>query len=67
MYKKFLFDFYPTHLVNTKTTIPLSVGSWRWIYTSTLRITVNFLHHLPPLRGTVLYYYYYLLLPIFNS
>ena len=25
--KKFLFDFYPTDLVNTKTTIPLRVGS----------------------------------------
>ena len=24
--KKFLFDFYPTDLVNTKTTIPLRVG-----------------------------------------
>ena len=27
IYKKFLFDFYPTDLVNTKTTIPLRVGS----------------------------------------
>ena len=29
--------FYPSDLVNTKTTIPLSVGEERWIYTSTLR------------------------------
>ena len=29
--------FYPSDLVNTKTTIPLRVGEERWIYTSTLR------------------------------
>ena len=28
--------FYPSHLVNTKTTNPLRVGEERWIYTSTL-------------------------------
>ena len=28
--------FYPSDLVNTKTTIPLMVGEERWIYTSTL-------------------------------
>ena len=28
--------FYPSDLVNTKTTIPLRVGEERWIYTSTL-------------------------------
>ena len=27
--------FYPSDLVNTKTTIPLRVGEERWIYTST--------------------------------
>ena len=43
--------FYPTDLVNTKTTIPLRVGEERWIYTSTLRV-----HHCsPPLRGIVVY------------
>ena len=28
--------FYPSDLVNTKTTIPLRVGEKRWTYTSTL-------------------------------
>ena len=27
IHKKFLFEFYPTDLVNSKTTIPLRVGS----------------------------------------
>ena len=41
IYKKVtFFHFYPTDLVNTKTTIPLRVGEQRWIYTSTLRILV---------------------------
>ena len=31
---------YPSDLVNTKTTIPLRVGEERWIYTSTLRVSV---------------------------
>ena len=30
--------FYPSDLVNTKTTIPLRVGEERWIYTSMLRV-----------------------------
>ena len=30
--------FYPSDLVNTKTTIPLQVGEERWIYTSRLGI-----------------------------
>ena len=30
--------FYPSDLVNTKTTIPLRVGEERWIYTSKLRV-----------------------------
>ena len=38
--------FYPSDLVNTKTTIPLIVGEERWIYTSTLRFLV-YIHHLP--------------------
>ena len=29
--------FYPSDLVNTKTSISLRVGEERWIYTSTLR------------------------------
>ena len=33
--------FYPSDLVNTKTTIPLRVGEERWLYTSTLRIHVT--------------------------
>ena len=36
--------FYPSDLVNTKTTIPLRVGEERWIYTSTLRLGIH-----PPL------------------
>ena len=32
--------FYPSDLVNTKTTIPLRIGEERWIYTSTLRVSV---------------------------
>ena len=39
--------FYPSDLVNTKTTIPLRVGEELWIYTSTLRVAVyieNYAH-----------------------
>ena len=40
--------FYPSNLVNhTKTTIPLRVGEKRWIYTSTLRVSVSTTIHLP--------------------
>ena len=49
--------FYPSDLVNTKTTIPLRVGEEWWIYTWTLRVSVNIHHHSPPLRGIVVYYY----------
>ena len=31
--------FYPSNLVNTKTTIPLRVGEERRMYTSTLRVS----------------------------
>ena len=48
--------FYPSELVNTKTTIPLRVGEERWIYTSTLRVSVYIHHYSPPLRGIVVYY-----------
>ena len=50
--------FYPSDLVNTKTTIPLRVGEERWIYTSTLRVSVYIHHYSPPLRGIVVYYYH---------
>ena len=36
--------FYASDLVNTKTTIPLRVGEERWIYTSTLRVSI-YIHH----------------------
>ena len=49
--------FYPSDLVNTKTTIPLRVGEERWIYTSTLRVSVYIHHYTPPLRGIVVYYF----------
>ena len=48
--------FYPSDLVNTKTTIPLRVGEERWIYISTLRVSVYIHHYSPPLRGIVEYY-----------
>ena len=43
--------FYPSDLVNTKTSTPLRVGEERWIYTSTLRVSVYIHHSSPPLRG----------------
>ena len=42
--------------LNTKTTIPLRVGEERWIYTSTLRVSVYIHHYSPPLRWIVAYY-----------
>ena len=45
--------FYPSDLVNAKTTIPLRVGEERWIYTSTLRVSVYIHHYSPSLRGIV--------------
>ena len=50
--------FYSSDLVNTKTTIPLRVGEERWIYTSTLRVSVYIHHYSPPLQGIVVYYLY---------
>ena len=47
--------FYPSDLVNTKTTIPLRVGEERWIYTSTLRVYIHY--YSPPFRGTVGYFF----------
>ena len=48
--------FYPSYLVNTKTTIPLRVGEERWIYTSTLHVSIYIHHYSPPLRGIVVHY-----------
>ena len=48
--------FYPSDLVTTKATIPLSVGEERCIYTSKLRISVCIHHYSPPLPGSVVYY-----------
>ena len=45
--------FSPSDLVNTKTTIPIRVGEERWIYTSTLRVSVYIHHYSPPLRGII--------------
>ena len=45
--------FYPSDLVNTKTTTPLRVGE-EWciiLYTSTLRVLVHLHHYSPPLGG----------------
>ena len=47
--------FYPSDLVNTKSTIPLRVGEEQWIYTSTLHVSVYIHHYSPPLRGIVVY------------
>ena len=48
--------FYPSDLVNTNTNIPLRVGEERWIYSSTLRVSVYIHHYSPPLPGIVVYY-----------
>ena len=39
--------FYPSDLVNTKTTIPLWVSEERWIYTSTLQAFAGAREHKP--------------------
>ena len=51
--KTAFFFFYPSDLVNTKTTILLRVGEERWIYTSTLRVSIYIHHYSPALRGIV--------------
>ena len=48
--------FYPSDLVNTKTTTPVRVGEERWIYTSTLRVLVYIHRYSPLFRGIVVYY-----------
>ena len=60
--------FYPSDLVNTKTTIPLRVGEEWWIDTSTLHVLVYIHHYSPPLWGIDVYYYndynYYIIITI---
>ena len=48
--------FYPSDLVNTKTTTPVRVGEGRWIYISTLRVLVYIHRYSRFLRGIVVYY-----------
>ena len=48
--------FYPSDLLNTKTTIPLRVGEEPWIYTSTLRVLVYIHRYSPLLRWIAVYY-----------
>ena len=43
--------FYPSDLVNTKTTSPLRVSEELWIYTSTPCVSVYIHHYSPPLQG----------------
>ena len=50
--------FYPSGVVNTKTTIPLRVGEERWIYTSAIHVSVYIHHYSSLLRGIVVCYYY---------
>ena len=45
--------FFPSYLVNTKTTIPLRIGEERWIYTETRSVEIYIHHYSPPLRGIV--------------
>jgi len=45
--------FYPSYLVNTKTTIPLRVGEEQLIHTLMLCISVYIHHYSPPLREVV--------------
>ena len=45
--------FYPSDLVNAKTTIPLRVDEEQWIYTLTLHLSVYIHHYSPLLQGIV--------------
>ena len=47
--------FYPSDLVNTKTTIPRRGGEEPWIYTETRSVEVYIHHYSPTLRGIVVY------------
>jgi len=50
--------FYPSDLINTKTTISLWVSEERWVYTSTLHVSVYIHHYSLPLQGIDLVVYY---------
>ena len=43
-----------------KTAIPLRVGRVRWMYTSTLRVSIYIHQYSLPFWGIVVHYYYYL-------
>ena len=45
--------FYSSDLANAKTTTPHRVGEERWIYTSTLNVSVYIHLYSPPLRRIV--------------
>ena len=49
--------FYPSDLLNTKTTTPFRVGEERWIYTLTLGVSVYIHQYSPPLWEIVVYYH----------
>ena len=48
--------FYPSDLVNTKTTTPLRVGEERWIYNEMRSVEVYIHCSSMTLRGIVVYY-----------
>ena len=50
--------FYPSDLVNTKTTIPLRISEERWIHPETQSVEVYIHHYSLPLRGIVAYYFW---------
>ena len=47
--------FYPSDLVNTKTTMPLRVGEEQWIYIPRCFCVSVYIHYSPPFRGIKLY------------
>ena len=48
--------FYPSDVVNTRTTIPLRVGEERWIYTETRSVEV-YIHHYVILSYVYIHHY----------
>ena len=51
--------FYPSELVNAKTTIPLRVGEERWIYIPRRFGSWYYIqHYSPPLQEIVVYYFH---------
>ena len=51
--------FYPSDLLNTKTTILLRVSEEQWICTLMRHVSVYIHHYSPPLLGIVVYYYFF--------